>query len=331
MTLREIGNILVHPTEEISSIEKALDAYRSILAKISTIDLDATEHKINLDFDNGMAIGTTWAAMCLDDILRTKRFIRGLHLAIESLRKEKHTPVHVLYAGTGPYATLLLPILAHYSANEVKVSLMDINVASLENVKHVIQKLGFEEHVIHYHLEDATTFQLPNAETIDILISETMQHALQTEQQVPIMYNLVPQLSEKAVVIPERIVLEIALLKMEEIADTKLQPHILGEGFELSKRQISSEVQNGTSTSVPAILQAKELLVDQLYIHEKKQPLLSVLTTIHIFDDQVLKTNESGLTAPKIICPIDATITGKTLISTFYQIGKENELCVEIK
>ena len=73
--------------------------------------------------ETGMALGTLWAALCVDDMIRTKMFVKGLIEAVEDIMKKKEGPVHILYAGTGPFATLILPTLASYTSDQVQCTL----------------------------------------------------------------------------------------------------------------------------------------------------------------------------------------------------------------
>ena len=72
-------------------------------------------------------------------------------------------------------------------------------------MKSVITTCGFEDHVIEYVQADATKVVLKNNKDIDILVSETMQRALETEQQVPIVMNAPESIKRKMLfLIPEK-------------------------------------------------------------------------------------------------------------------------------
>src|SRR5471030_2877346 len=69
---------------------------------------------------SGKAISPVKAAFCLLEIQRTAVFIRGIHNAILALKEQfKGEQVHILYAGCGPYATLLTPFTTRFSADEI--------------------------------------------------------------------------------------------------------------------------------------------------------------------------------------------------------------------
>lgn len=47
------------------------------------------------------------AVKCLKETLRSQKFIQGVKRAIEDRLNSNNENIHVLYAGTGPYVTLL--------------------------------------------------------------------------------------------------------------------------------------------------------------------------------------------------------------------------------
>ncbi|RZS98944.1 class I SAM-dependent methyltransferase [Aquimarina brevivitae] len=160
--------------------------------------------------DHGKALSTAQAASCVLDYKRTIQFIKGIYLAI--LDKKEKLPeetISILYAGSGPFGTLLVPLLPLFDPEELSVTFIDINQGSVNTLKQVIQKLDLENYVNNILLEDAINYQPPKDELPDIIISETMAYALTTEPQVAIMNSLAPLLKTEGVLIPEAI--ELAL------------------------------------------------------------------------------------------------------------------------
>ena len=47
--------------------------------------------------------------MCVDDIMRTRRFVRGVYHAMADMLNAREGKINLLYAGTGPFAMLVLP------------------------------------------------------------------------------------------------------------------------------------------------------------------------------------------------------------------------------
>ena len=122
---------------------------------------------------------------------RTAIFFRGIYQAIQHKIKEKSkSKVLILYAGTGPYATLVTALFPLLESSEVSVDLLEINLVSLRSATDVITGLGLQAFIGDSYCSDATTFKIEKP--YDIVISETMQAALKEEPQVAIMQNLIP-------------------------------------------------------------------------------------------------------------------------------------------
>ena len=186
--------------------------YKNLLNGVCGQNMDVENGRNDIDLDNGKALGTFWAALCIDDMIRTRQFIRGINKAIqEKINQQK--PLHVLYAGTGPFATLILPFILRYPKEDIKYTLLEINPLSFEILQDVILKLGLKDYNIKLVKEDATKYNIDSENKPDILISETMQNALAKEQQVPIFLNLMNQVNYDSVFIPQKIELSIGLKK----------------------------------------------------------------------------------------------------------------------
>ena len=84
----------------------------------------------------GLAISPTQAAMCAGEFQRTAVFLRGLHDAIASVIERKPSePVRVLYAGSGPYATLAVPLMTVFPPEAVRFTILDIHPVSIDYVR----------------------------------------------------------------------------------------------------------------------------------------------------------------------------------------------------
>ena len=160
-TLSKIAKTYWQPAIDYFELTQATNSYFDLVLDLSKIDLEAIPNSVDKHFDNGKAIGTTWAAKCLEDIMRTKRFSRGVWQAVESVRQQRPGPVHLLYAGTGPFATLALPLLSHYSPDELQLHLLEVNEVSIASARKVIRQLNAEAYIHSCVQADATKYQLP--------------------------------------------------------------------------------------------------------------------------------------------------------------------------
>jgi len=249
----------------------------------------------NLHLETGMALGSIWAADCVNDAKRTVSYLRAILCAIKDRKKEK--PLHLLYVGTGPFATLILPALCYFDSSVFNVTLLEVNETSIVQLKRVIDKLELDSRVKGYINCNAVDLKVTGA--YDIVISETMQSALEREQQTSIFWNLYDQLPESTLFIPEKIVLKVAGYHSD-------QPKNLisvANFFELSHRSNRHHLE-------------KLKIEDQWF---KVFEYLTIQTTIHLYKKNQLKPFESGLTYPKILLGLTPELKGKQMQFSFEQ------------
>lgn len=335
--LQALADILRKDTTDFLALKNALSDFKALVVNLSEVDLDSEVARENLHFDNGKAIGTTWAAWCIDDFVRTKVFIKGLFNAIESVKSQKKDTIHLLYAGCGPFATLILPIMAVYTPQEIQFTLIEINPISAESAKRVIDKLGFNEYIKKIEIADATKYVIDATVKFDIILSETMQRGLIKEQQVPIIANIMRQIHYDILLIPEKINIVLALLNMSKYHQKAAQATEateeayllrLGEVFELSAANI-------TATMSTAEQQGTKLVFPQKKFHIKKSqiealPQLVILTDIQVFGNDKIYFNESGLTIPMMLKKTNM-IPQDCQVTISYKIDEVPGFEVEVK
>jgi len=264
------------------------------LCLLSGFDPEAEENRNHLELAAGRAIGPTWAAMCINDIMRTKKFFDGLYLAVsEKLDSIGADPLHVVYAGTGPFATLALPLLYSFSSEQVQFTLLEVNERSYKNVIKTIRGLKADHYMRRILQTDAAEYILP-AEKVDLLICETLQQALKNEPQVSIMLNLVPQLSPDAILVPQEIRLDAVLV------DTRRRQRVK-QGFAEEKyMEVLKEIlvlnKDTTSTFHRAGLPRTGIFASQELV--KEFPELDIYTSLVIYRNIELLLDESPLTLP---------------------------------
>lgn len=192
--LRQIARCILDPARPLYSFYHEMQALKDILEVLTPFrrfykqDISRGETRT----PSGLAISPTQAAMCLDEIARSCAFIRGLNAAIRDRidRNGGKRPIHVLYAGCGPYAVLALPVMSLYPATQVQFTLIDLHQVSLASARTLVENLGYARHVTAYHRTDAACYSIEAGETPDIIVSETMNQCLDEEPQVSILRNL---------------------------------------------------------------------------------------------------------------------------------------------
>ncbi|MBU0674241.1 MAG: hypothetical protein KJ950_06330 [Proteobacteria bacterium] len=275
------------------AMKQAVERMYAVLAELTGISAeDMTTGEIILP--SGKAISPGAAAHCLLEYKRTAIFLRGIRQAIDTvLSRSASAPVRLLYAGCGPYATLITPLLSRYSPEELQVDLLDVNPASLTAAQKVIETLGLNDFIGDYFCADAAIWQIQDERRYDILLSETMQACLDHEPQVAIMENLVPQLPEKVFIIPESVVIDAKLTDPKQEMDRlfyseppKPPPERieLGEVLNLNRGRFVKDERTGEVTIPKNLSTCIEL---------------KLFTTVTVFADEVLSEHDSSITMPK--------------------------------
>lgn len=265
----------------------AIIGLSDMLFELAQVGSESDDERNHIDTDNGSAIGVFWAARCIKEIFRTQRFARGLLAAINDVKRlKKDEPVHVLYAGTGPFATLALPIMASFSPQEVQFTLLEINPKSYEMLQHVLKTLGLEAFVKHMEIADAATHKLADR-NVDIVLSETMNRALIKEPQVSIMLNLANQVSEKTIFIPEEI--KVTLCQKEGNASVACP---LTNLIVFNKSFMSNMIEKCKDNNW--LFEEKAIIVDLL-----PSSSLQYETEIKVYEDDFLKAFDCSLNLPE--------------------------------
>lgn len=272
--------------------------------------------------DNGLAVSPKWAEMCLDEFVRTIQFLRGLNAAIQAVKSQSSTrPVRILYIGCGPFATLAVPLMSTYSADEVVFTLIDIHQESADSVDRIVNTLGLSDRVQHIHVIDALAYETDSANLPDILVMEVMQAALDKEMQVPVARHILAQVPS-VVMVPEAIHVDLKLVQpsveyatmltedQEALARSRQD---IGRVFSLTKETVADWANIEIETLPAATLEIPAFNADT------QQLVMS--TEIITFGHHRLNNRDTGLTAPRVHPSIISTTPGDR-IQFQYKLGQ---------
>lgn len=299
MQLREFAETILAENLPPGDLRLTLHRFEAWLIARSELDIDSDCSRENIYIEHAMALGPTWAAICIEDLARTRQFMRGTFQAILACQSNNQgQPVHVLYAGCGPFALLVLPLLTQFTEQQLRLTLIDINPISVKCVQRLFTRLNLHGYVEELLLADAVTMKISKPDEIDIVLSETMQRSLKNECQVQIMCNLMRQLSETVLMVPERITLTLARRDFSKplASSTDVQPfETLGTLFDFS----TATIRGGNLVIKDGALTLHTDGIVTTMAHAQLE--LYVLTSIHVFGDAHLLLNESGLSTPERI------------------------------
>lgn len=201
---KELTNSLlktVTKEEEVAVAQSLSNLYEQLLeAHIPSKSYSNTQ---DTHIDGGIALSSQHALDCLKDPLRTVRFIKGTYQAIQkAFIQFPNQKIELLYAGCGPAAPIVMPLLSLYKPEQISITLIDINPTSIASVKTLVEVLEATPFFKSYNLVDATTYQHPKEFPLHILLSETMDKGLSKEPQVRITQNLASQITPNGFLIP---------------------------------------------------------------------------------------------------------------------------------
>lgn len=284
-------------SEQLESAQQLSRFYKKLTTHSHS---DENETIVN----GGIALSSSGAADCVEDYLRTVSFIKGIYKAlIKLLNDSSEKKINILYAGCGPYATLILPLLPLFDKERINAILIDINASSLESVENLISTIDLREYNLQMIESNAITYNIPEVFKVDLAISETMHYALIREPQVAISRNIIRQLPSNAIFIPQEIRIDFAYsffdyepylrTVINEVKGYKeLQPYpnkvFVDRLFTINKEHFGRENHNSKIESAFYTLPATF----------ESHPDLCLFTEITIFDDIELKTAESYITNP---------------------------------
>ena len=300
----------------------------SILERSAEFQIDPDTDVVDGESNSGegLAISPAQAALCADQERRTAIFLRGVDDAITKAlasSKASKKPVHVLYAGSGPYATLCIPLMTLFPPEDVRFTILDIHSISIESVKSIVCRLHLEERVASYVVADACQYAIPEGEIPDVIVSETMDAALKTEPQVAIMRHLLSQ-APAARLVPESVQVDAVLL------DTSKEPARIEPDLENSIPKSSPDrIPLGPvfTLDASAIESWATLAGDQLPAASIEIPKVPdahykpyLFTTIVAHGSHILRTHDCGLTSPRAF-PENGEVAAGDLIDFHYRLG----------
>lgn len=293
--IEQAVNILIKEEFIYSEIRQAAIDLKNLLTEITELDEADPQAILTIDTANGRATGTYGAAMCVIDYMRTRRFMQGVCAAVTEHLKT-HASVKILYAGCGPFALQVLPLTLLFKPSQVQIQCVELNTTTIDCFKKLISKLAIEQYFKEVICDDAAVAKLEQADQYDILITETMLHALKNETQVAITINLINQCRKDIVLIPNEVQVNFACITNDSSIHQKVfrsQSPLL----HLNK-QTAHQFKDWLHER-PAVLLQKTFQLNSDIYHEGDK--LTYITIIHVYGNYSLLINESGLTVPLAI------------------------------
>ncbi|MCC6410235.1 MAG: hypothetical protein IT270_01170 [Saprospiraceae bacterium] len=307
---KQLSGALLDPGAGFGDLYVAANNLFNLLSDIAGFEVENQSNRTDIWLPSGRAIGPSWAAMCLQDFMRTRKFLLGLQDGIATCRNRfPGQTIHVLYAGTGPFATLMLPLTTVFSPADVQFTLLEINPSSVSFLQNTLNALQIDAFVRDIIECDAATFDASVCKPFHLVVSETMQKGLKIEPQVPLSINLLADLEPGGLLVPEKIVIHAGLFNPSVSAEgpEKAPVKLLAEVLDLSISGLRAIQPNQTQWKhqfgpFPEVVVQLPQSFDPGYIR------FCLFTTIQTFGDHSLQFRESGLTQPHQLLLLDQNI-----------------------
>jgi len=329
--LSKVRQIVFYEKSRWSELSIAVRVMHQILADITGIQgaIQNRDEGYETRLDSGFALSPGFAADCILDTRRTVKFIRALDGAVQMLQlRHPGEPVHILYAGCGPFAPFAIPLCERYSPEQVQFTVLDIHQQSIEAVQRIVNELKLSVWFRGFVQCDATRYVHGEADPFHIAITETMHRTVSREPQTAITLNLSQQMVNDGVFIPERITIRAALSEKEKELqyvqrqidrETIQKVRVdLGPVFELSKDSLFEFSVDGDNL-LCAIKKVPE-------VPEKNTELI-LSTHIQLFGDICLEELESDITQPCFYRDVETLRPGEMVQFQFQLTGIPGMRC----
>ena len=317
MNLDTISDTILDETSSPEELRGALDAFVMLCSEITSIEPDPSFDAWAEDslLANGVAINPKAAAHCALDYDRSVVFIRGVYAAISALRPRfSDTPLEILYAGCGPFATLLLPLLGKFLPGEFNLYLLDFHQRSLDSVKLLLNHFGFCAHAVQTIKADACSYK--HERKLHMVIAETMQKSLEQEPQFAVTANLAHQLCDEGIFIPQEIDVTLCLADLEKA--TRCYP--LATVCTLSPESAFDQMQGAQANSEKINPQLESTIVEIPRMADIARFDAALFTHIRVFEQYQLKDYDSQITLP-LKCHELLPLAGGERYRVSYQLG----------
>lgn len=321
----------VDPQEELDISLKLLRAYEKEFPEWQEW---SGFHPEKLKTMGGQALSGKHAIECIGDGPRTARFMKGVFGAVEAIKgRIGDAPIRILYAGTGPFAPLVIPMILAEETRSYDVDFIEFHPPSYDVLNHLMDRLRLDDKSyvrFRSFCADATDIDLAD-KRYDLIVSETMFRALYDEPQVAIFVHLKKYLDEGGFFIPEQVDLALYQHLYKKIPQYKLLQTAANAVFDDATGQ-------QLFFSLNADFEVRENPGGSIYTSkwiplgpfDPEKPDLCIETRVKIWGDQQLSPSESVLTNPKCIAS-RGNWPSKKFIRLSYQLEPAPHWTYELK
>ncbi len=157
-------------------------------------------------------LGVLSSIHCMDDFVRTAKFIDALYAGIEDLEQRLDNDIEMVDAGCGGIP--IYGLLAALKSERVRVTCLEIDPATAMMAWDIICVFNLQDRVFVYE-DDATEYK--HGKPIDLFITETMFSGFLADEKMPEIYShFSDQVSEHGLMVPEEVKVKLGLVSIPE-------------------------------------------------------------------------------------------------------------------
>ncbi len=322
-----LSECLVMAVEEILS-PNALD--RSALdLKLESLFDQLYELYVNADIDpvarkrqfigkNGLVMSPDHCVTTQKDSLRVRAYMRAVNRAIVNSVHQNDGPLRIAYPACGPFAPLLLPLIAYYQEsglydeNDLRITLIDMQQGAVASLQMLVQKMKISGFIDEILCLDACDYH--PSKPFNIVVLEAMQHGFSREGHLAIARHFAGLMQPDGIYIPQQISLSAVINtgQHEYVEQWQNRKTVVCEENMLedviSKRVELGEILRLTPATLRdlpehkldehfTLIECGEVLIPALE-DRKEEPLLLICTRIHPDEHELIGEYDSGITHP---------------------------------
>lgn len=217
--LIRFGEALLSDTTTPDDLQQCAEsAFAQLNAIYERTPIPQRERRRRFIHATGLVMAPDHAIHTLKDVVRVRSFVRSLHAAIQKSTDNADGCLDVVYPACGPFAPLVLPLLAYYNhfhtpERKLTVTFIDIQPGAVQALNAIVDQLQLRTYVAAIHCLDAVTYKHPTP--FDIVVLEALQHGFSREGHMQIAMHFAHQLKENGTLIPARIHISAALTQSQ--------------------------------------------------------------------------------------------------------------------
>ncbi|WDE11298.1 hypothetical protein [Thalassomonas haliotis] len=266
---------------------------------------------------HGLIISPDHCITTQKDTLRVRSFIRAADQAIAKLRTQFTGRLHIVYPACGPFAPLLLPLIAYYQQtglydeNDLRITLIDIQPGAVSSLETLIHETGIAGYIDDILCQDACHYQAPSP--VHLVVLEAMQHGFSKEGHLPMARHFAALLADKGIMLPEEVNLKVVLAppQQEFVEQWQEKNNRVCEAG-MAQENIRDRVELGDilTLNLTSLRELKEQVLDEntrliecasvpipaLPVMER--PMLLICTRITTYGREYIGEYDSGITHP---------------------------------